>query len=146
LAAVLAVPLLRGRMLGEGDGKDAPRVAVVSRAFVRAALPPGSDPLGRRLSFGPSADADWATIIGVIEDVEQTPGRGMEPTVYLPLSQWYWTDATVLARTEGDRPLSADLRRVLQAAGPGVFVALLTPLVPGLRATRLRPLAALRYE
>jgi len=47
---MLAVPILRGRGIREGDGPGAPRVVVVNEAFARSAWP-GEDPLGRLVTL-----------------------------------------------------------------------------------------------
>jgi putative ABC transport system permease protein len=126
LGTVLSIPLLRGRAISDGDRDPARPVAVVSQSFVDAFLPRGMEPIGHRLSFGPSADGKtrWPIIVGVIADVEQTPSQGMEPTVYLSAHQWHLEAATVLVRGAGELagPLQALLRSV-----PGLFVVRLGP-------------------
>ncbi len=84
-ADVVRLPLLAGRFFTAADAANAPRVAVVSESFARAAFG-GEPPLGRRLRLpdlpfpGPAGndgaeDAETWEIIGVAGDV-RFPSRG----------------------------------------------------------------------
>jgi predicted permease len=82
-ADVMRLPLLAGRFFTAADAANAPRVAVVSESFARAAFG-GEPPLGRRLRLpdlpfpGPGGDgaedAETWEIIGVAGDV-RLPSR-----------------------------------------------------------------------
>ena len=50
--AAMHIPLLRGRLLEDGDRAGAPRAVVVNEALVRAELP-GVDPIGERIPLCP---------------------------------------------------------------------------------------------
>jgi putative ABC transport system permease protein len=81
--ATLAIPLKRGRDVGEQDTGDRPFVAVVSESFARRYWP-DEDPIGRHFDF---ALAD-RTVVGVVGDIRV---RGLEqpsePQVYLSYKQ-----------------------------------------------------------
>jgi macrolide transport system ATP-binding/permease protein len=83
----LGTRVLRGRTIDERDGPNAPRVAVVSDAFVRRFFP-DADPIGRRLGVGGPDHAGDYEIVGVVEDVKyiaaQRPAR---PMIFFPALQ-----------------------------------------------------------
>lgn len=78
----LGLRLLRGRVVGESDTAQAPKVAVVNDAFARRHLR-DEDPLGRHLRI---AEETWE-IVGVVADVRSHLDRSVPPTVFLPLAQ-----------------------------------------------------------
>jgi putative ABC transport system permease protein len=113
--AALRIPLVAGRGLSDGDGPDAPRVAVVSQRLAEDYWP-GQDPLGQRLRL--DKDGEWLVVVGVVGDVLQDwfTGRRL-PTVYRPLAQDATLSMTFVARTEGNPTLVADaVRRAVSAA------------------------------
>ena len=100
----LEIPLLLGRSFTARDDENAPRVAVVSHAFVRRYLG-GADPVGRRITFGasPNAPASEMEIVGVARDAKYTTVREAEPvTIYLPAPQMLEGVANYYVRTAGD--------------------------------------------
>ena len=64
------IPLVRGRLLDEHDGADAPLVAVISESAAGQEFH-GVDPIGQQLRIGGSLDAPPFTIVGVVGDVKQ---------------------------------------------------------------------------
>ena len=58
-------PLVKGRLIEDRDGADAPRVVVVSEAFADRYLH-GIDPIGQRVEFRVSGKPSQAQIVGVI--------------------------------------------------------------------------------
>jgi putative ABC transport system permease protein len=99
----LGVPLIRGRLIAESDGADAPHVMVINNAMTRYF--DMSDPIGSDVSF--DNGATWATVVGIAGDVKQF-GLDKDPSaqIYLPLAQSNLGNGRVLVRTAGD-PLSA---------------------------------------
>jgi predicted permease len=88
-ASVFGLPLLRGRDFGDGDGPGAPRVALVSRAFMNAYFD-GKDPIGRHVGLGSAEDRSPAdiAIVGVVEDAKyDSPREGANRMLYLPILQ-----------------------------------------------------------
>ena len=70
----LRIPRLAGRGFSPQDGPDAPRVALVNRAFARA-YSTERDAVGRRLRLGWTSEINPAgtvwEIVGVVGDVRQ---------------------------------------------------------------------------
>jgi putative ABC transport system permease protein len=84
----LGIPLRGGRLFDEGDGPDAPHVAVISESVARQKWP-GQDPIGHTIEFGNmDGDLRLLRIIGVVGEVR---ARGLEaaprPTVYVSYRQ-----------------------------------------------------------
>jgi putative ABC transport system permease protein len=99
----LGIPLKRGRVFGSQDTLEAPKALVVNENLAKQ-MWPGEDPLGKRVTFdGPTPDARWFTVIGVVgntrhSSLSQEPGR-----------EAYWSQyqnpnpaAVLMIRTEGD--------------------------------------------
>ena len=84
----LGIPVLQGRDFDRRDTANAPKVAIVSKAFARRYLG-GEDPIGIRVRERSARDqAPWATVVGVVGDVRRD--RLEEPAaaeVYLPFAQ-----------------------------------------------------------
>jgi putative ABC transport system permease protein len=103
----IGMRLLKGRLLAQTDGADAPKTAVVNEAMARTYWP-GMDPIGRRFKRGPlQSDTPWWTVVGLVSDMRQ---GGMDvpvrPEAYFPFEQadFFWPDSLAV-RTAGD-PLS----------------------------------------
>ena len=105
----MRIPLRRGRLLNEGDGENAPPVAIINETLARKFWP-NEDVIGKRFKFGmPEDKTAWRRIVGVVGDVRQM--RLSEPArqeMYFPSRQsndnWMFPrDLTI--RTSGD-PLS----------------------------------------
>lgn len=97
----LGVPLLRGRLFDERDRADAPRAAIVNRAFAEQSWP-GENPIGRRFIMPWNEDLNLE-VVGVVGD---TRHRGVaedaEPTVYLPHAQFpQFGSANLMVRASG---------------------------------------------
>lgn len=124
----MGMRLVRGRWFTSTDDRDAPPVAVVSRALAEAYWP-GGDAIGRRYRIGTNPDRPWVTIVGIVENVRhnevlETPRREM----YVPHAQWSTASQTgarrtmaIVARTTDD-PLALvpALRAAVRARDPGV--------------------------
>ncbi|MGO9273778.1 MAG: ABC transporter permease [Terriglobia bacterium] len=99
----LHVGLLSGRFLSEGDGADAPKVAVVGNRLAQRWFKHES-PIGKRIKLGaPDSKSPWITIVGVVADTPHNPyERQPRPTFYVPYQQSpvLWMDIGV--RTTGD--------------------------------------------
>jgi predicted permease len=118
----LGIPLMRGRMFGEGDGADAPHVAVISESLARQRWP-GQDPLGQTIEFG-NMDGDLRvlTIVGIVGDVHEygldAPPR---PTVYVNVVQRPRSTMTVAMLADGDvAQVTASAREVLHELNPEI--------------------------
>jgi predicted permease len=100
---------LAGRDFADDDGRDRPRVCIVSRAFAKRFWP-DVDPIARRVQ---RADG-LMTVVGVVDDVHDVSlGQAPEPTLYVPYSQNNPSAITVtlVARGSGDpMTLAKDVR------------------------------------
>ncbi|MGH7575416.1 MAG: ADOP family duplicated permease [Longimicrobiales bacterium] len=68
----MAIPLVRGRLFGPGDGPDAQHVAVISESLA-ATQWPGEDPIGKFIYYGNmDGDPRAFTIVGIVGDVHQS--------------------------------------------------------------------------
>lgn len=112
---------LRGRPLGEGDRRDTVQVAVVNRSFAELFWPQG-EALGRRFRMPFEDDAEWLTVVGVIDDTRHLGLRHEPvPTVYRPQDQAL--DA-LLAVGNSQQALVVRTRAEPEAVGPAVLRAL----------------------
>jgi len=108
----MGIPLLRGRLLTDGDGPGAPDVIVVSRSLAERSWP-GESPIGKQIWEGGSAGRPW-TVVGVVGDVRhKTLGAPAEPTLYRTTRQMPARRLYLAARTAGD---PAETIPALQAA------------------------------
>ncbi|HEX6965370.1 MAG TPA: ABC transporter permease [Gemmatimonadaceae bacterium] len=77
------IPLVRGRLFTDGDGPDAPPVAVISQSLADTRWP-HEDPIGKVIEFG-NMDGDLRpfTIVGIVGDVRETSlADAPSPTFY----------------------------------------------------------------
>lgn len=82
-------PIVAGRDFNAGDRIDAPAVAMVNEAFVRARIGAGN-PIGRRIvqPSSPSNPRPPLEIVGVVGDAVYRSLRDpVPPTMYVPLAQ-----------------------------------------------------------
>ena len=99
----MRIPLRRGRLLDARDRSDAPPVALISESLANRRFP-GADPLGQRLTIGPT-DGPPYTIVGVVGDVRQMSlARSESDAVYTTSAQWRFTDRvmSLVVRGQGD--------------------------------------------
>ena len=119
----LAIPLGRGRDIGEGDTQTRPFVAVVSESFAKRYWP-GQDPIGRHFDFA-FADRE---VVGVVGDVKfRGLERRSEPQVYLSAQQvadgsiTYYVPRALAVRTSGaPSTLAPSIRAILRSADGNV--------------------------
>ena len=100
----MQIPLVRGRLLDEHDGLDAPLVAVISESAANQAFH-GVDPIGQQLRIGGALDAPPFTIVGVVGDVKQLSLMLTDAgAVYHTMAQGRWVDsvASLVVRARGD--------------------------------------------
>ena len=113
----MRIPLLAGRALGDGDGAEAPRVALVSQVLADRYFP-GDDPLGRRFKL--AEDGESITVVGIVGDVVYDWfANRRNPTVYVPLAQDPTLRLAFAARTAGTpEGMIPSLRQAVAAADP----------------------------
>ncbi len=93
---LLGIPIAAGRDFGPGDGRESPRVAVVSTTLARA-MWGAESPIGARIALPFGGDAE---MVGVSGDV-RTGGLDGSPsrTIYVAAAQVTWNFMTVLVKT-----------------------------------------------
>jgi predicted permease len=119
----MGTALVRGRDFTDADRAGAPGVAVVNETLA-AALWPGEDALGKRLSFeGP--EGPFAEVVGVARDGKyRSLGDRARPYFYRPLMQSYEPRMTLVVRTAGEpAALAGAVRGQLRALEPNLPVA-----------------------
>src|SRR5439155_7901394 len=112
----LAIPLIRGRIFDEREGRDSLHVAVISESLARDRWP-GQDPIAHTIEFGNmDGDLRLLTIVGIVGDVRyyglDVPPR---PTVYVNLFQRPGAAMTVTMLSNADTQLvTSPARGILQ--------------------------------
>jgi putative ABC transport system permease protein len=116
----LRIPLLQGRVFGDGDRADTQLVVVVSKAMAKAFWP-GQSPLGKRVRRGWANMVNpWFTVVGMVDDVQDTSlDAKIGPTWYLAFTQTSWPEYSLVVRTAGDpaAPTPA-VRRIFRSLDP----------------------------
>jgi predicted permease len=110
--------LVSGRAFDARDVMDAPRVAIVSRAFAEREWP-GKNPVGNRVHLGTS-DSTWTTVVGVIngfaQDRRMRTMRGEQ--ILVPFAQTKRRALSIAVRSTTDDPAAlaplvrAEIRRM----------------------------------
>jgi ABC-type antimicrobial peptide transport system permease subunit len=130
-ARTLGTPVIRGRMVEDGDVLSTPFIAVVNEALAKKYFS-GQDPLGKQISLG-GMDTGMIkpyTIVGVLgNQVEGKVGAEVLPLLMLPQQQipstslFYQallkTVVSFVVKTRGDIPVAAEMRSVFHQAAPG---------------------------
>jgi len=99
----MGIALRRGRFFDQHDSVGAPLVALISESLARRRFA-DADPLGQRLRIGPPEGPPY-TVVGVVDNVKQLSLAARElDAVYIPASQWSWTDRVMwlVVRGRGD--------------------------------------------
>ncbi len=127
---VLEIPLIRGRLFGEGDRRDAAAVAIVNQATARQFWP-NSDPVNDQLVIGKGLGQNFEEpprqVVGIVGDVHDDSLRSSSlPAVFVPLAQRPNGRATgmwVVVRTRVEsRALDAAIQTEVQKATGGMPV------------------------
>lgn len=117
---LLGVPLLAGRLFGDGDGAEAPPVAIVNRALARRYWE--GDPIGQRVSA--DGGETWATIVGLVGDVKQYGLTEEAPeALYAPFAQSPIGNQILVRTTADPLPMTADLRDLVRELDPDQPIA-----------------------
>jgi putative ABC transport system permease protein len=124
--------LVSGRALTGRDGREAPRVAVISETMARRHFA-NENPIGKRIAITiealrfrrdgpPTLDlpAAMREIVGVVSDVKFASVQGESlAEVYIPFAQRPQALMSVVVRTTGDPlALAADARRAVASIDP----------------------------
>jgi putative ABC transport system permease protein len=130
-ARVLGTPVMRGRMVDDGDAATTPFSATVNEAFQKKYFP-GTDPIGKEIDLG-GKDTGMLKpyrIVGVLGDqAGSTVGGAVQPRILLPEQQvpttslFYQallkTRVSFVVKTRGNIPVAAEMRAVFHANAPG---------------------------
>jgi putative ABC transport system permease protein len=101
--ATMGIPLIQGRLFGDGDRLDTPAVFVINQTMARRFWP-GQDPLGKQIKIV-GGDTP-GTVVGVVGDAKQDwLSEEQRPQIYNCYSQSPGFFATVVVRTRVE-PLS----------------------------------------
>ena len=93
------VPLLAGRDFRDDDRTGTPLVAIVNQTLARRALGDAS-PLGHTLTMTLPGKVVPTTIVGVVADsIYMSLREVAPPTIYTPLSQFYFSPASLASVT-----------------------------------------------
>ncbi len=118
-ASTLGIRLLQGRVFTELDTPQSPYVGLIDRSIADRFFA-GTDPVGRRFTFGrtqPGRPAAWITIVGVLEDTRlyglDNPSR-LE--VYLPFWQSVRQQSTLVVKSAMDPAALVPLIRSVAAS------------------------------
>jgi putative ABC transport system permease protein len=100
--SVMDVRLLDGRLLDDRDGPEAPRVVLVSDAFVQRYLK-GITPIGQRIEFRSSGTVAQAQVVGVVRSLRHDRlDAGPRAEILIPFAQSPTGTITLVARTTLD--------------------------------------------
>jgi putative ABC transport system permease protein len=115
--AMMSIALRSGRLIEDGDGREATPAVVISENIARRFWP-GGDAVGHRLRIGPEApDNPWLTIVGVAENLKYQWVRSVpEMVLYRPYLQAARSYATFALRVSGDPALIVQTARNKVAA------------------------------
>jgi putative ABC transport system permease protein len=130
-ARVMRTPLVRGRMLDDGDVLSTPFAAVVNETFAKKYFAV-QDPLGKQINLGGKHTGMIKpyTIVGVLADqVDTKVGAAVQPLLMLPQQQiptsslFYpallGTFVNFVVKTRGDIPVAGEIRSVFREQAPG---------------------------
>ncbi len=126
---VMKVPLLRGRIFSDHDGRESQPVAIVNDALARTYFP-GKNPLGSRLRLSDGTNkTPWLTVVGVAGNERHTSllhemAWEASPVVMRPIAQEPRPSFSVLVRQRDSQPNVAEaIGRTLGSLDPAVPVA-----------------------
>ncbi|HEX6974032.1 MAG TPA: ABC transporter permease [Vicinamibacterales bacterium] len=134
--AAVGTPLLRGRIFGDRDSADVPRVAIINEAAIRRWFP-GQDPLGRRVSI---SGAKYE-IVGVVADIlQEEPGQPAIPQLFAPYAQRTVRSPRFVIRASGDPvQLGPAIREAVRGIDPNLAIPEIIPLERLISTSVARP-------
>ena len=136
----LGIRVLRGRAFTDDDREGSQPVAVLSASAARHYWP-GADPIGKRLTWGPSDDA-MVTVVGIVPETRYRDLRHPRLSIYFPLRQTSFPVAPmtlVVRSTLRSTDVIPAIRRTVGEVDPGVAVASAAAFETFLEVPRAQP-------
>ncbi len=133
-ARTMGTPLVRGRMIDDGDVLSTPFVTVVNEAFVKKNFV-SEEAVGKQINLG-GKDTGMIqpySIVGVLADqIDTKIGAEVKPLVLLPQNQIPTTSlfyqallgtiVNFVVKTRGDIPVMSEVRSVFREDAPGFAI------------------------
>lgn len=129
-ASTMGTPVLRGRMVDDGDAPSTPYIVVVNETLAKRYFL-GKSPLGKQINLGGKETGMIKpyTIVGVLADqIAGKVGGEVQPLILLPQQQIPTTSlfyqallktvVSFVVKTQGDIPVAAEMRSVFHQAAP----------------------------
>ncbi len=117
----MGIPLLKGRDLSFADQREGAGVIVVNRTMADREWP-AADPIGKRIVMGGRTDDPnaWLTVVGVVGDSKRGDLElGVQPALYLSLTQFTLPFMSVVIRTEaGEAAAATAVRAAVKSIDP----------------------------
>jgi putative ABC transport system permease protein len=133
-ARTMGTPVLRGRMIGDGDTGTTPFVAVINQALAKRYFA-DKDPLQKQIDLGGKHTGMIKpyTIVGVLADqADSNVGGAVRPFILLSQHQIPTTSlfyqallknvVSFVVKTRGEVPVAAEMRSVFHQTAPGLAV------------------------
>jgi predicted permease len=129
---LLEVPILRGRLLSDGEAREGGDVVVVSQELARN-LWGGLDVVGRRLRRIATEPGPWLEVVGVVDDVrggqDMVRRDSVDAQLYVPYAAAPLSRMTMVLASEQDTSTTAALlRQEIRNAGFAVPAAQISTL------------------
>ncbi|HEY1161192.1 MAG TPA: ADOP family duplicated permease, partial [Terracidiphilus sp.] len=130
-ARTFGTPIVRGRMVGDGDVLTTPFAVTINETLARKYFP-DKDPLGKQIDLG-GKDTGMIkpyTIVGILGDqVDKSVGGSIQPLIMVPQQQIPTTSlfyqallktvVRFVVKTGGAIPVAAEMRAVFHQNAPG---------------------------
>jgi predicted permease len=112
--SALGIPVVRGRAFDEHDKPDSRKVVIINQAMAKYWR--HGDPFGGKLTFSDHPkEQDWLTIVGIVEDVKDSPkDAAAQPAFWWPLQQEPFplaANSSIAIRSKLDARQAADRLR-----------------------------------
>ena len=121
--STMGIPVLKGREFSAQDAVENPRAIIINEAMARREFL-NQEPLGQRLSFGPSPDGEqqWLEVVGVVGNVRQyRADEAPVPMTYVVHTAAPQRSYSLVVRTDGDAmALASTVRAAVQSVDPSL--------------------------
>jgi putative ABC transport system permease protein len=130
-ARTLGTPIIRGRMIGDGDVLSSPFAVVINETLAHKYFP-GADPLGKQIDLG-GKDTGMIkpyAVVGILGDqVDRSIGGLIQPLILIPEQQIPTTSlfyqallktvVSFVVKTHGNIPVAVEMRSVFHQHASG---------------------------